>query len=277
MRRLREHWPEYLIELLGLTWTTFASFGISWLIWPAVSPVGRHWIHPELTRRALIGLGASAALVLFIYTRWGQRSGAHLNPAFTLAFFVLGKLEAADALFYVLAQFVGSALGAALFVPTKVKLAGRPASAELILTPGLTGAVGAFGLEVVLTFVMFLFALLVMNSRLHRYTSLVLGAGLSLVALVASPTQGAGLNCARGFAVALLAGKWTFFWIDLLATPIGAVAAALFYARTLGRPVFCAKFYHPPHNVRCLFRCGYRELGIEPWQVGRLQRHIEGE
>jgi hypothetical protein len=40
------------------------------------------------------------------YSRWDPRSGAHVNPAFTLAFHVLGKIDAADGLFYVLAQFI---------------------------------------------------------------------------------------------------------------------------------------------------------------------------
>ena len=57
-----------------------------------------------------MGLTAVAHHLLAV----GQRSGAHLNPAVTLAFWRLGKVEGWDALFYVLAQFVGGWLGVVL-------------------------------------------------------------------------------------------------------------------------------------------------------------------
>ena len=56
---------------------------------------------------AIMGLTA----IGLIYSPWGQQSGAHLNPAVTLTFWRLGKVATWDALFYVLAQFAGGALG----------------------------------------------------------------------------------------------------------------------------------------------------------------------
>ena len=77
------------------------------------SPVARALPDP-LLRRALMGAIMGLTAIGLIYSPWGQQSGAHLNPAVTLTFWRLGKVATWDALFYVLAQFVGGALGVLL-------------------------------------------------------------------------------------------------------------------------------------------------------------------
>jgi len=80
--------------------------------------------------------------VAIIYSRWGQRSGAHLNPAVTLTFWRMGKVKAWDAVFYVTAQFAGASIGVAvaagsgsargsriLLCATRRRSRGRPALA----------------------------------------------------------------------------------------------------------------------------------------------------
>jgi aquaporin Z len=267
MRALRRHWPEFLIELFGLAWIMFAALAVASLIWAAGSPL-RGWIHVELERRALMGIGTSTAVVLFVYSRWGQRSGAHVNPAFTLAFYVLGKIDAAVALFYVLAQLIGGVLGVTLFASTVGRSWARDPRVDFIVTlPGRWGPAAAFLAEVAITFVMFFVVLRVTNTRWNRYTPLTTGVLLALFILFESPISGTSLNPARSFGPALVAGLWRFLWIYFVAPPIGALAASLFYARGLGRPVYCAKLCHPPTRYRCIFRCGYRALRIEPNQT----------
>ena len=60
-----------------------------------------------------MGLAMGLTAVAIIYSPWGKRSGAHINPATTLTFLRLGKVEPADALFYAVAQFAGAILGVA--------------------------------------------------------------------------------------------------------------------------------------------------------------------
>src|SRR5207245_8712954 len=62
-------------------------------------------------RRIPIGLAMGLTAVGLIYSPWGQRSGAHLNPSVTLTFWRLGKVTPWDAFFYVTAQFVGAIVG----------------------------------------------------------------------------------------------------------------------------------------------------------------------
>ena len=70
-------------------------------------------ISNELVRRALMGLAMGSTAVAIIYSPWGQRSGAHMNPAVTLTFFRLGKVARPDVVGYVTAQFAGAIVGIA--------------------------------------------------------------------------------------------------------------------------------------------------------------------
>ena len=101
------HWPEYLIEAgaLGTFMASAAAFAAV-LYYPA-SPAAA-LVSNELMRRGFMGLAMGATAVAIIYSPWGQRSGAHMNPAVTLTFFRLGKVARRDLIGYILAQFAGA-------------------------------------------------------------------------------------------------------------------------------------------------------------------------
>ena len=73
-------------------------------------------------RQALSGIAMALTLLGLIHSSWGKRSGAHMNPAMTLMFFRLGKVNLWDGIFYVLSQFVGGFVGVVL----AFLLIGRP-------------------------------------------------------------------------------------------------------------------------------------------------------
>jgi aquaporin Z len=104
------HWPEYAMEaaLLGLFMLSACVFTVI-LQFPQ-SPV-REAISPPMLRRALGGVAMGITAIALIYSPWGQRSGAHINPSVTLTFLRLGKIRAVDAAFYFLFQFAGAAIG----------------------------------------------------------------------------------------------------------------------------------------------------------------------
>ncbi len=61
--------------------------------------------------RALVGLAMGLTTIGIIHSPWGQQqSGAHINPAVTLAFMRLGRVAPWDAVFYIIAQFIGGTL-----------------------------------------------------------------------------------------------------------------------------------------------------------------------
>ena len=88
------HWPEYLIEAGAIgTFMVSAAVFAAVLYYPSSPMSGA--VSNELVRRALMGLAMGATAVAIIYSPWGQRSGAHMNPAVTLTFFRLGKVASA--------------------------------------------------------------------------------------------------------------------------------------------------------------------------------------
>ena len=104
------HWPEYVCEALELClFMISAGFFTILLEYPA-SPV-HHAIADPFLRRTLIGLAMGGTAIAIVFSPLGKRSGAHFNPAVTLTFWRLGKVKGWDALFYVVAQFIGAILG----------------------------------------------------------------------------------------------------------------------------------------------------------------------
>jgi len=118
MDSLRLHWPEYLMAAAEVGLYLFLTCIFASLLLHPASPV-RHFINSTTGRRALMGLAVGATVVAIVVSPWGKQSGGHFNPALTLAFYRLGKMRSADALFYVVAQFAG-----ARCVRCKVSVAG---------------------------------------------------------------------------------------------------------------------------------------------------------
>ena len=109
---LKKHWPEYLMEAAGLGIFMVSASVFTILLYHPASPA-LQVLHEEFPRRVFMGLSMGLTAVGIIYSPWGKRSGAHLNPAVTLTFFRLGKVAPWDAAFYVIAQFAGGVAGVA--------------------------------------------------------------------------------------------------------------------------------------------------------------------
>ena len=106
----REHWPEYLIEGWALG-CFMLSAGVFTVLLESPALPFRAMIPDPFARRAIVGIAMGLTAVCLIYSRWGRRSGAHMNPAVTLSFVRLGLVRPIDGLFYGLSQVVGGALG----------------------------------------------------------------------------------------------------------------------------------------------------------------------
>src|SRR6516165_6480389 len=107
---LRTHWPEYLIEGWALGTFMIAAGVVGTLLEYPGSALNA-LLQDAFERRVLAGIAMGLTAIGLIYSPWGQRSGAHMNPAVTLTFLALGKVRRVDALFFVLAQFTGGLLG----------------------------------------------------------------------------------------------------------------------------------------------------------------------
>ncbi|MCB9960139.1 MAG: aquaporin [Rhodospirillaceae bacterium] len=262
---LRAHWPEYLIEAAGLGLFMVSAGVFATLLWAPGSPL-EGLVADGVPRRALMGVLMGLTAVLIIYSPFGQRSGAHLNPALTLTFWWLGKIASADALFYVLAQTIGGTLGV-----LAVLLALGPAFADPPVTyvatqVGPHGAIAALAAETAIAFVLMLTVLAVGNSRrFMRATGLCAGLLLVVFITVEAPYSGMSLNPARSLASALPAMLFDRFWVYVAGPLGGMLAAAALWRFVLAAPVTCCKLDHPLH-IRCIFRCGYCQHQPDPPQ-----------
>jgi aquaporin Z len=240
---------------LGLFMVSAGLFGT--LLEAPGSPVRQAIADPGV-RRALVGLAMGLTAVGLIYSPWGTRSGAHLNPAVTLTFLRLGKIAPADAALYVASQFVGSLCGVLI---VRVLL-GHPFSAppvsSVVTVPGPGGAVPAFAAEVAISFVLMSFVLWLSNdTRWMRFTGLVAGTLVGLYITFEGPISGMSMNPARTLASAWPAGIWTAIWVYFTSPLVGMLLAAESYRRLHGlAAVRCAKLHHT-HGPRCIFRCGW--------------------
>jgi aquaporin Z len=206
-----------------------------------------------------MGLMMGLTAVAIIYSPWGQRSGAHMNPAVTLTFFRLGRVERQDFAGYVLAQFVGGIAGMAVVAAILGGIVSDPSINYVVTTPGPAGRAVAFVAEGAMAFGMMLMILSMSNRpRLAPFTGLCAGLILWTYITVEAPLSGMSINPARTFGSALLAGDFVGLWIYFTAPPLGMLMAAELYTRSVGaHRVMCAKLHHPRGGA-CIFGCDRR-------------------
>lgn len=252
------HWAEYGIEAAGLgVFMIAACLAVALLEHPA-SPVHRA-LDDAFARRALIGVAMGLTAIALIYSPWGKRSGAHLNPAVTMTFWWLGKIETRDALAYALAQALGGIAGVLVSGALLGHAVIADAAVNYVMTqPGDYGPGVAFVAEVLISFALMLVVLAVSNRPAwNRFTGLAAGALVAAFIAFEAPLSGMSMNPARSLASALPAHDWAYLWVYFLAPPLGMLAAAQVYRRANGaRAILCCKLHHA-NAQRCIFRCAY--------------------
>lgn len=156
----------------------------------------------------------------------GHLSGAHINPAVTIAFTLTRHFPARDAAGYVVAQCCGAAAAALLLA---VMWSGEPAS--LGATVPTVGQGTALAYEVILTaFLMFVIVAVATDTRaVGAAAAIAIGGTVGLDALFGGPVTGASMNPARSLGPALAAGEWHDFWLYVIGPIAGAAIGALAY------------------------------------------------
>jgi aquaporin Z len=256
---MREHLPEYLAEAAGTAIMMLVGVVAIALIWSDGSAVRTMIPSPGL-RRLLTGLLFATGATCVVVSPLGQRSGGHLNPAVTLAFWLKGSVRTADALFYVVAQIAGAVLGVGIAALLLDRAAVRSVQFGLTAPGAGYGVPAAFGAEVAITALLVGVILYCVNTpRLARLTPVLAGTLVVLLVFVEAPVSGTSLNPARSIAPALLAGVFENQWLYLVAPPAGAALAVWLHGRLTGaRPAAgCAKLFHT-ERYRCIFNnCSY--------------------
>jgi len=163
-----------------------------------------------------------AAIILFM----GAVSGAHLNPAVSVAFALRGDFPWKRVPAYIVAQFVGAGLATLLLVA----LIGKQGSAGLTLPgPGIS-ATTAMLWEIVLTtgLVSVILGTASGAQQIGPLAAIGVGSYIALAGLWGSPVSGASMNPARSLGPALVLGDWTSWWAYLVGPVVGGLIAVGF-------------------------------------------------
>jgi aquaporin Z len=260
---LARHWPEYLIEAWGLGTFMISAGVIATLLGSPHSPAQAALMSPFL-RGMLAGIAMGLTSVTLVYSPWGRRSGAHLNPALTWTFWRLGRMKRWDAIFFAVAQTVGGLLGVLLVAAVLGVAFTDPPVRYAATLPGTGGPlvafVAEFGISAVLMFVILIFS---GTPRLAPFTGVAAGCLVALYITFEAPLSGMSMNPARTLASAAPGGYWDSLWVYLSAPVLGMLASAQLHLMSpWGRRSGCAKLVHST-AVRCI-HCGYEPQPSSP-------------
>lgn len=233
VKALKKNWPVYLIEAWGLGMFMISAALFVILIEHPDLPI-RTAIPSDFVRRILIGMAMGLTAIGIIYSNWGKRSGAHINPAVTLAQFQMDRINGQDAVWYIIFQFIGSISGIALIKFLLPNHIADPSVNYVVTTPfqGNNGNLVAFICEIGLSFTMLTMVLIVSNhEKWANYTGYFVGLTVALFITFEAPFSGMSINPARTVGSAVWANVWTGMWLYFVAPVAGMQAAAWVYRK----------------------------------------------
>jgi len=207
---MKEQFRKYLSELLGTFTIVFAGCGAI-VINQESGGVITH-----------VGIAFTFGLVVMamIYS-FGNVSGAHFNPAVSIAFTLAGSFKVKELLPYILSQLAGAVLASLLLRFL------FPANAFLGATLPKGSELQSLVLETVLTFFLMLVILQVSRGSKEQgmFAGLAIGSVVLLEAMFAGPVCGASMNPARSIGPAIISSHLEHLWIYLLGPVLGAAMA----------------------------------------------------
>ena len=166
-----------------------------------------------------------AAVTAIIYTI-GHISGAHINPAVTLAFWSSKVISTNKVLPYIIGQFSGGILASLV-----LKIILGDVANMGVTFPSNNNWLQSLFIEIILTFILMF---VVLGSGLDRrapigFAGIVIGLTVSLEAIFMGPISGASMNPVRSLAPALMVHQWQYQWLYIVGPIIGAQLAVWTY------------------------------------------------
>lgn len=202
----------YIAEAIGTYCLVFAGTGA----------IIVNELNADMVSHVGVALTFGMIVTAMIYAL-GETSGAHINPAVTIAFWIARRFETIHVVPYIVAQFSG-----ALLASVTLRLL-FPEHASLGTTLPIGSWYQTFVLEFILT-AMLMFVILRVSSG-SKETGIMAGAAIGITvgleAMFAGPITGASMNPARSLAPAWISGVTESLWIYLTATTAGAIFAVL--------------------------------------------------
>jgi aquaporin Z len=238
------HWAEWSCELVGTALLLLGGLSAVCLDFapgsPVASAVPDHSVRLLITGVLFAGTGSLVAV-----SPLGRRSGAHLNPSVTLAFWRRGHMHPHDLAGYIVAQVAGAFAGTAL---VRWWWGAKAAALDLGTTqPGHGIGAAAAGIEAFMTFLLVGGILVMVSSaKTAPWTPLLVWILVAVLVWQGAPWTGTSLNPARSLAPALLAPDTANLWIYFVGPLAGSLLAVAAFGAVPGLETRTAKLFHDP-------------------------------
>ena len=252
MDRPFRHLPEYLIEAGALACFMISACMFGTLLGHPQSPVVTA-VGSPLALRSMMGIAMALTLIAIVYSPWGRRSGAQMNPAVTLTFHRLGRSSRRDTMCYIAAQFIGGAGGVMLAAALLGEALAAPGVEYVVTRPGMQGIAIAFVAELAISAILMTMVLHVSSSaRWKPLTGVFAGLLVATYITIEAPLSGMSMNPARTVASAIAAGDWMAVWVYFAAPITGMMLAAELFVRARGLArAPCGKLVHAEPCLFC--------------------------
>ena len=237
------HPAEWLCELLGTVIVLLIGVSAICFDFGTGSPLRALPMSGRLLLTGLIFAGTGSLVAI---SPLGRRSGAHLNPVVTLAFWTQHKVHWHDLLGYLVSQFTGAILGTlaarALWRNQAVSVTDGVTTPGAGVSDALAVAVEA-GMTTCLLLAIFF---MTSHHRTTRFTPLLLWLLIAVFVWQLAPLTGTSMNPARSLGPALIARDIGTYWIYVLGPLIGASAAVVLFSFARRTEVLTTKLFHDP-------------------------------
>jgi aquaporin Z len=216
----------YIAEFIGTAALVF--FGLSIVIFiNGEGSVAGKIIAPGYTRRAITGFLFGTVGCLVTISPVGRISGAHINPAVSIGFFLRHKMKFHAMIGYIFSQMAGAVAGAVPLIFWGSQ--GRSIQYGMTTSGGHDWLTAILG-ETITTFVLIFYLYLFVGSeKLRKYTPYGIPVLYCLMVAIEAPFSGCSTNPARSFGPALISNNFQQFWIFCLGPLIGVCIAAIFF------------------------------------------------
>lgn len=205
---------------------------------PIASAVSDHSARLLITGLLFAGTGSLVAI-----SPLGRRSGAHLNPSVTVAFWRRGHMHSHDLAGYIVSQFAGAFAGTAM---VRWLWGAKTRAVDLGVTqPGHGIGIAAGAIEAMMTMLLVSGILVMVSSpRTARWTPLLVWVLVAALVWQGAPWTGTSLNPARSLAPALLAPHLAYLWIYFVGPLAGSLLAVAAFNAVPGLETRTAKLFH---------------------------------
>ncbi|MGD1836064.1 MAG: MIP/aquaporin family protein [Nitrososphaeraceae archaeon] len=250
---MSSHLKEYLAEMMGTMILLFSGISII-IIFSEDNIVTETISYNKNMENFFIAILFSGTVGVIIISPFGKVSGAHINPAVSISFWLLNKMHHHDLIGYITFQFIGGIIGALLakeFWGDKFEIA---KGGMTLPGPGIT-PLEAFGAEIIMTFALVTTLLIILrHQKLVRLVPLIVWILIAIEIFFGSPISGTSINPARSIGPAVALNSWSDQWIYLTGPIIGSLIATYVYKKNLFGPleIRTAKLFHTS-SYGCIF------------------------